>query len=96
MMNLIKRLASITCSTTFFTMLVSSAVAQDTEIFFTDVEAVVKPNVMLILDASGSMTSNKIGDQTRLAVMKSATKNLLDSVSDINVCLLTKSDAADE
>lgn len=43
---------------------------------------------MLILDASGSMASNDIGEQTRLEVMQVATKNLLDSVTDANVGLM--------
>ncbi|WP_372972604.1 pilus assembly protein [Marinobacter sp.] len=87
-MNIFSKVTRISLSTAFFTMLGSAAIADDTEIFFTDVDAVVKPNVMLVLDASGSMTSNKIGDETRLAVMQEATKNLLDSVSDANVGLM--------
>lgn len=87
-MSILRQFARISVSTLFFTMLGTVAVADDTEIFFTDVDAVVKPNVMLILDASGSMTSNKIDGETRLAVMKEATKNLLDDISDANVGLM--------
>ncbi len=87
-MSIFSKVARISLSTAFFTMLGSAAMADDTEIFFTDVDAVVKPNVMLILDTSGSMTSNKVDGQTRLEVMKAATKSLLDTVTDANVGLM--------
>ena len=87
-MNALYRFAKVALSTAFFTVLGTSAIADDTEIFFSDVEATVKPNVLLILDASGSMGSNKIGDQTRLEVMKEATKSLLDDITDANVGLM--------
>ncbi|AHI30175.1 vWA domain-containing protein [Marinobacter similis] len=59
--------------------------ADDTEIFFTDREGTVTPNVMLILDASGSMGTNDVDGKTRLSVMKQATKDLVSSLSDVNV-----------
>lgn len=87
-MNIPYRCAKIALSTVFFTMLGTSAIADDTEIFFSDVEATVKPNVLLILDASGSMGTDDVDGQTRLAVMKEATKSLLDDITDANVGLM--------
>lgn len=76
-------------STVFFTMLGSAAIADDSEIFFTDINGVIKPNVMLILDVSGSMgTADVDGGRTRIAVMKEATKALLDDMADVNVGLM--------
>lgn len=87
-MKIVKKAGRVSLFTTLFTMVGSSAVADDTEIFFTDVDAVVKPNVMLILDTSGSMVSNYVDGETRLDVMKRATQTLLDSLSDVNVGLM--------
>lgn len=42
-MKIFSKVARISLSTAFFTMLGSAAIADDTEIFFTDVDAVVNP-----------------------------------------------------
>lgn len=66
--------------------------ADDTEIYFTGggLDAAVRPNVLFILDTSGSMTStvSGTGGQRRVDVMKDAVKQVLDDVADINVGLM--------
>ncbi len=66
--------------------------ADDTEIYFTGggQDAAVRPNVLFILDTSGSMTStvSGTGGQKRVDVMKDAVKQVLDDVADINVGLM--------
>ncbi|OMH33723.1 PilC/PilY family type IV pilus protein [Motiliproteus sp. MSK22-1] len=64
--------------------------ADDTEIYFggTTTSVTVKPNVLFVLDTSGSMTSTDGGSTTRLARMKEALTNILNSAQDINVGLM--------
>ncbi len=71
-------------------MAMGSVIADDTEIFFggTNANSGVKPNVMFILDTSGSMTSKDGGTVTRLDRMKNALKNIIAGVTNINVGLM--------
>ncbi len=66
------------------------AYADDTEIFFggTNANSGVKPNLLFILDTSGSMTSKDGGTTTRLDRMKDALKSILTSVNNVNVGLM--------
>lgn len=70
----------------------SRSVAYDTDIYFSDPTAgstVVKPNLMLILDTSGSMNTNVSGTtQSRIDVLKGALKGILDDLSNVNVGLM--------
>ncbi len=69
----------------------STASADDTEVFFGQVDADtnVYPNVMFVLDTSGSMNSSDSGySGTRLERMKSALNTILDSSANVNVGLM--------
>lgn len=64
--------------------------ADDTEIFFTqNASSLVKPNIMFVIDNSGSMGSS-VGStgKTRMEVVQDVTKNLIDSMVDVNVGLM--------
>ncbi|MCK2151360.1 VWA domain-containing protein [Marinobacter alexandrii] len=87
-MKHLSRVVTGVCSAAYFSMAGMAAMADDTEIFFTDREGTVTPNVMLILDASGSMGTDDVDGKTRLSVMKQATKDLVASLSDVNVGLM--------
>ncbi len=63
----------------------STAVADDTEIFFTDANKVVKPNILFILDKSGSMSNIAEGTSNRLDVVQAVMADLLDDMTDVNV-----------
>ena len=67
------------------------AAADDTEVYFgqTNPDANVKPNVLFILDTSGSMRSTDKGDTTRLDRMKVAVKDMLRQADDLNVGLMS-------
>ncbi|WP_434050305.1 vWA domain-containing protein [Marinobacter salarius] len=75
-------------SAAYFTMAGTAAIADDTEIFFTDADGVVKPNIMFILDVSGSMGTADVDGKTRLRVMKDVTKDLFADMEDVNVGLM--------
>lgn len=75
-------------STAYFTMAGTAAVADDSEIFFTDADGVVKPNIMFILDVSGSMGTEDVDGETRLKVMQDVTKDLFSTMEDVNVGLM--------
>lgn len=62
--------------------------ADDTEIFFTPpgTSEIVKPNIMFIIDNSGSMGSTvDNAGTTRMGVVQTVTKNLIDKMQDVNV-----------
>ena len=73
-------------------LLSSTASADDTEIYFSNagsVNAAVRPNVLLILDTSGSMTNYVPGTgKTRMQLMKEAMDQILDGMEDVNVGLM--------
>lgn len=66
--------------------------ADDTEIYFTGggLDEAVRPNVLFILDTSGSMTSivSNSGNKQRIEVMKDAVKQVIEDVEDINIGLM--------
>jgi len=71
--------------------MLASAFADDTEIFFgqVDPDTNVHPNVLFVLDTSGSMNGFDQGySGTRLERMKSALHTILDSSSNVNVGLM--------
>lgn len=78
------------------TISAGSAYADDTEIFFssgssTGNTALVRPNVLLILDTSGSMSATVSGtspSQSRIEVMKEAMVDIINSMEDVNVGLM--------
>lgn len=87
MKNFSRVLTSV-LSTVYFTMACTAAIADDTEIFFTKANEVVKPNIMFILDVSGSMRTEDVDGEARLKVMKDVTKDLFGTMKDVNVGLM--------
>lgn len=84
--------ASVMLSTLLTSIMAfSTASADDTEVFFgqVDPDTNVFPNVMFVLDTSGSMNSSDSGySGTRLERMKSALNTILDSSANVNVGLM--------
>jgi type IV pilus assembly protein PilY1 len=68
-----------------------SAHADDTEIFFGS-SVGSKPNVLFILDTSGSMSGKDGGDTSRMDRMKSAFNSLMDNINNANVGLMRFND----
>jgi type IV pilus assembly protein PilY1 len=70
----------------YMSMAGNAALADDTEIFFTPRDNQIKPNIMFILDASGSMGTNDVGpdNEDRLDVMKRSMKSVIDGLDDVN------------
>lgn len=67
---------------------VSTAVADDTEIFFnTNYKDSTRPNVLFIFDTSGSMNFNDATGKKRIDTVKEAMSRLLDQVTNVNVGL---------
>ena len=70
--------------------------ADDTEIYFSSgsaTESVLRPNVLFILDTSGSMLTVTDSGQTRIDELKDAMETVLDSLNDVNVGLMRFNDA---
>ncbi|TNE75917.1 MAG: VWA domain-containing protein [Gammaproteobacteria bacterium] len=89
------RFLTTTLTAAYLSMAGTAALGDDTEIFFNNSQQLVKPNVMLILDVSGSMgTDDVVVDaaagttETRLAAMKRAAKDLVNSLTDVKVGLM--------
>lgn len=76
------------------------SVADDTEIFFgTEPGEGIKPNVLFILDDSGSMgwcltNNNSCSTNNRMKVLKDTMNNLLNTTSGINVGLMVLNNSA--
>ncbi len=86
-LTLVKKLITVVAVSC---LAVTTVSAEDTEIFFggTNANSGIKPNVMFILDTSGSMTRKDGGSVTRLDRMKNAIKSILTGVTNINVGLM--------
>ncbi|MBX2837739.1 MAG: VWA domain-containing protein [Gammaproteobacteria bacterium] len=71
-------------------LLAGPAFADDTEVFFgqVDASADTQPNVMFVLDTSGSMNWNDGQPLTRLERMKNAIITILDSSANVNVGIM--------
>lgn len=87
-MKSMSRILTMTLSAAYFSMAGMAALADDTEIFFTDRTNLVRPNIMFILDTSGSMGTDDVDGETRLKVMKDAATSLLNNLEDVNVGLM--------
>ena len=72
------------------TLAFSSAFADDTEVFFGHVasNSSTHPNVLFVLDSSGSMNWTDGTDESRLERMKSAVYTILDETANVNVGLM--------
>jgi len=66
------------------------AFADDTEVFFGQVDSSINinPNVLFVLDTSGSMNKDDGTSETRLERMKDAINNILDNTANVNVGLM--------
>jgi type IV pilus assembly protein PilY1 len=71
--------------TMLLTSISGSSIADDTDVFFGGDNP---PNLLLILDASGSMTRKDGGTVSRLDRMKSAIDLVLDNLDNVNVGLM--------
>lgn len=87
-MKAMSRILTTTLSAAYFSMAGMAALADDTEIFFTDRTNLVRPNIMFILDTSGSMGTADVNGETRLQVMKDAATSLLANLENVNVGLM--------
>ena len=69
-----------------FSLVSTSVPARDTDIYFTDPSASgLKPNVLMIIDTSGSMNDNVSDGMSRLDHMKKAMKTIIDESTNINL-----------
>lgn len=68
----------------------SVATADDTEVFFGNIASTGEtlPNIMFVLDTSGSMARRDGGTETRLDRMKQAVIEMLDEDRDMNIGLM--------
>ena len=64
--------------------------ADDTEVFFGQVDRTAdnRPNVLFVLDTSGSMNNKNEDGETRMERLEEAMHHIADSVKDINVGLM--------
>ena len=87
-MKSMSRVLTAVLSASYFSMAGMAVLADDTEIFFTDRKSEVRPNIMFILDTSGSMGTADVDGETRLKVMQDAATKLLTNLKDVNVGLM--------
>jgi len=68
----------------------STAAADDTEVFFGQVDPSLDifPNVLFVLDTSGSMNAFDGGSESRLERMKLALDTILDNSANVNVGMM--------
>ncbi|MGB5598511.1 MAG: PilC/PilY family type IV pilus protein [Thiothrix litoralis] len=68
---------------------VSVVMADETEIYFADKSGEVSPNVLFLIDGSGSMSQAVTGSDSRMDVLKSSFKNVMDNApANLNVGLM--------
>jgi len=85
--------------TSFLLVFSSGAVrADDTEIYFSSgsaTDSVLRPNILFILDTSGSMeiTASGGSGEKRIDELKDAMESVLNSINDVNVGLMRFNDA---
>ncbi len=86
------RQVKIVVAAVFYSLLVGSnlLLADDTEVFFgaQTAQSTSRPNVLFILDTSGSMSSKDGGSTTRIDRMKDAVREILSSATNINVGMM--------
>ena len=81
----------VATSLTFFSSVLS---ADDLEIYLGTAgsEVTYNPNVLFVMDTSGSMTDKDGGDESRMLRVQNALKETLNSVTNINAGLMRFSD----
>ena len=92
MFNITKKIIYFTLSSALV-LTTSIGRADDTEIYFNTGDAtnntdILRPNILFILDTSGSMTLNTSTGVSRLNAMKDAVKTVLGSLENANVGLM--------
>lgn len=89
-MNILKQKISSAALSFFLVILYApSTFGDDTEIFFNTSETThVKPNVLFVMDTSGSMTSKDGGTLTRLDRMKQALKDIITEATNVNIGIM--------
>lgn len=93
MKNYINKLSHTIFAFSITMMSATSTYADDTEIFFGGAaNNAVRPNVLFILDTSGSMKGYDGGSTTRLDRMKDAFTQLLAGMNNVNVGLMRFND----
>lgn len=86
----IKPLLLAIASCLYFSTSLKVALADDTEIYVpkqVPADQQVRPNILLILDTSGSMTSTVSGTKQRIQVLREVVHNLVHDLKDKNVNL---------
>lgn len=78
-----------TCTAIYFLISANTSFADDTEIFFTNNNTSAQiPNVLFIVDTSGSMRNSPQGsNDSRLAIVQDALIDILDNIDNVNVGL---------
>ena len=99
MFNITKKIIYFTLSSALV-LTTSIGRADDTEIYFNTGDAtnntdILRPNILFILDTSGSMTLNTSTGVSRLNAMKDAVKTVLGSLENANVGLMRFHEKAD-
>ena len=89
-----KKITSYFASITLFSCIGFSAVGDDLDIYLGNATSAVtyNPNVLFIMDSSGSMGSYDGTDQTRMLRVQNALKTALQSATNINAGLMRFSD----
>jgi len=82
-----KRMPSLIAAACISSVCLSSAFADDTEVFFGQVDPNLNtnPNVLFVLDTSGSMRYRDGTDTSRLERMKNALDVILDNATNVNI-----------
>ena len=71
------------------TFATSALMADETEIFFADRSDEVPPNVLFLIDASGSMSQPVSGTESRMDVLKSSFQSVMDTApTNLNIGLM--------
>jgi len=89
-MNILKQKISSATLSFFLVMLYAPySLADDTEIFFSNsVSTAIKPNVMFVMDTSGSMSNKDGGSTSRLDRMKSALSSMIEQATNVNIGIM--------
>lgn len=85
-----KKLKTYIASITLFSCIGFSAFGDDLDIYLgsSSNSTTIKPNVLFIIDSSGSMTAENDDNETRIARVRTALKESLTNATDINAGLM--------
>ena len=71
-----------------FLSLTLTAQADDTELFVKTLPGVNRPNVLLLIDTSGSMAST-YGYRSRISIVQEAVRDFLNDAKNVNISLMS-------